>query len=108
MRVSIHIGLLGLMLAAGSTRAIELDVNNTDSLVSASKTIVGNILDLYRSNNSNGNIPGLFGQPYYWWESGLAFDSLINYWSKSGDDSVVDTVRDPLLFQVGPDNNYMP
>ncbi|EME46272.1 glycoside hydrolase family 76 protein [Dothistroma septosporum NZE10] len=108
MRVSIASGLGGLLLTAAVTQAIELDVNSTDSLVSTSKAIVGNILGLYRNNNSNGNIPGLFGDPYYWWESGLAFDSLINYWAKSGDESVVQTVQDAMLFQVGPDYNYMP
>ncbi|WPV13920.1 Mannan endo-1,6-alpha-mannosidase DCW1 [Fulvia fulva] len=104
-------GLTGFLLAAGLAHAIDLDVNNTDSLISASRTIVGNILSLYRSsNNSNGDLPGLFGAPYFWWEGGLAFDSLINYWSKSksGDDSIVQTIQDGMLFQVGPDHNYMP
>jgi mannan endo-1,6-alpha-mannosidase len=98
-----------LLLAASGVSAIDLDVNSTDSILSASKTIVNSILYTYNGNGSSGPaIPGLLPKPYYWWESGYMFDSLINYWSLSGDDSVVQTIQDGMLFQVGPDNNYMP
>jgi mannan endo-1,6-alpha-mannosidase len=36
------------------------------------------------------------------------WNGLIKYWALSGDDSVVPTITEALLFQVGPDQNYMP
>lgn len=96
-----------LFLSAGIANAISLDVNSTDSILSASKTIVGNILKIY-NGDSGPAIPGILPKPYYWWEAGYMFDSLINYWSLSSDDSVVKTIQDGMLWQIGPDDNYMP
>lgn len=108
MRLPSISGLGAILIAAGVVNAIDLDVNSTDSILGASKTIVGNILKVYNQNGSGPAIPGLLPSPYYWWEAGYMFDSLINYWSLSGDDSIVQTIQDGMLFQVGPDNNYMP
>lgn len=58
--------------------------------------------------NLTGGIPGLFGDPYYWWEAGAAFGALIDYWYYTGDSSYNDVTTEAMLFQVGPDNNYMP
>lgn len=97
-----------ILLLAASTRAIEVDINNVQSISDASKTIVENIFSIYDGKGSSG-IPGLFPEnEYYWYESGMAFDSLVNYWSLTGDDTYNDRVSEALLFQVGPDYNYMP
>ena len=58
--------------------------------------------------NQTGGIPGLLGDPYYWWEAGAMFGSLIDYWYYTGDESYNAVTTQALLFQVGPDNNYMP
>ncbi|KAK4503946.1 hypothetical protein PRZ48_004861 [Zasmidium cellare] len=108
MRATTSTGLGALLLTtAGIANAIDLDVNSTDSILSASKTVVDNILKIY-NNGSGPSIPGLLPDPYYWWEAGYMFDSLINYWSLSGDDSVVQPIQDGMIFQIGPDDNYMP
>ncbi|CAK1357050.1 unnamed protein product [Cercospora beticola] len=96
-----------LLLAANFTSAIELDLENEDSIVSAGRTIVEHIFTIYKGNET-GEIPGLLPDPYYWWHAGLMFDSLINYWAVSGDRDLTDVVSQGLAFQVGPDNNYMP
>lgn len=53
-------------------------------------------------------IPGLLPQPYYWWEAGAMFGTLIDYWYYTGDDTYNNMVKNALLFQVGPDQNFMP
>ncbi|KAG0642451.1 glycoside hydrolase [Tuber brumale] len=58
--------------------------------------------------NKTGGIPGLFGDPYYWWEAGAAFGSLIDYWYYTGDEGYVNVTTEAMLHQVGPDQNYMP
>lgn len=99
--------LNALLLAYTSVGAIVLNVNETDSIISASKIVVSDILRIYNANSTGPDIPGLFPAPYRWWEAGLAFDSLINYWWLSGDDSVVAVVQDGLLFQISPNDDYM-
>ncbi|KAI5359676.1 putative glycoside hydrolase, family 76, six-hairpin glycosidase superfamily [Septoria linicola] len=107
MRVSRLSCLGGLLFTAGLTSAIELDVNSDESVLAASRTVVNHIFTIYKGNET-GETPGLLPNPYYWWESGLMFDSLLNYWSASGDTDLTDVITQGLLFQVGPDNNYMP
>lgn len=53
-------------------------------------------------------IPGILPQPYYWWEAGAMFGTLIDYWYYTGDDTYNNMVKNALLFQVGPDQNFMP
>ena len=72
----------------------------------AAKRIVSHI-DLIYSNTSEP-VPGLFSDEYYFWEAGLAWDSLINYWAYTGDDAHVETIQRALVHQTGSDNNFMP
>ena len=62
----------------------------------------------YYKGNESGQIPGLLPGPYYWWEAGAMFGSLIDYWHYTGDDSYNDVISQALQFQVGPYNDYMP
>ena len=57
-----------------------------------------------------GNIPGLFGSsinPYAWWEAAAVWGSLIDYWNYTGDTQYVSLVQQALLWQAGPDKDYM-
>lgn len=94
-----------ILLATRSTLAIGLDITNTDSVIHAAQTIASSVMATY--SNSSG-VPGLFSSPYYWWESGLAWDTMINYWSLTGDSTYNQLVGEALLFQRGPNNDYMP
>lgn len=102
------LALISAAALLGTTSAIELDVNSSASILSAAKIIVDDILSLYHKPSTSPPIPGIFPVPTYWWESGLAFDSLINYWALSGDESVVNVIQTGVLFQTGPDYNFMP
>ena len=50
---------------------------------------------------------GLFGQAYYWWESGAIWSGLIDYWNYTGDAQYNNIIEEALLAQVGPNNDYM-
>lgn len=99
--------LLRGALLAGTATAINLDLNSDDSIKSAARTIADGMLSYYHGNETGG-IPGLLGDPYYWWEAGAMFGALIDYWYYTGDTTYNDITSQALLFQVGPDNNYMP
>jgi mannan endo-1,6-alpha-mannosidase len=60
------------------------------------------------NGNQPGEVPGIFPSPYYWWSGGPVWDSLIDYWYLTGDDTYNNIVKQSLDFQVGPDDNYMP
>ena len=55
-----------------------------------------------------GEIPGIFGLPNYWWSGAVVWDALIDYWYLTGDATYNDGVKQALLFQVGPNQDYMP
>ena len=62
----------------------------------------------YYNGNTTGNTPGYLPQPYYWWEAGAMFGSLIDYWYYTGDTTYNDVVTEALLWQVGPNQDFMP
>jgi mannan endo-1,6-alpha-mannosidase len=67
----------------------------------------------YYTGNISGewNVPGLLPVPpngYYWWEAGAMWGTMIDYWYITGDTSYNDVVEQALLFQVGPNEDYMP
>lgn len=90
-----------------NTNALKLDLDSAQSIKDAAKTIVSHILSIYDGPSSSG-IPGLFPDNYFWWGSGLAFDSLINYAMVTGDDAYNGIISKGLLWQVGPNNDFMP
>jgi len=96
--------LASAFLLASNTLAIELDLNDPQSIKDAAETVASSIVDRY----GNASVPGLFGDPYYFWENGLAWDSLIHYWHQTGDDAHNEIIGEALRFQLGPDNNYSP
>ena len=62
----------------------------------------------FYDGNQTGKVPGDLPDPYYWWEAGAMMGALIDYWYYTGDTSYNPTVEEAMLFQVGPDDNYMP
>ncbi|PSS03176.1 glycosyl hydrolase family 76-domain-containing protein [Coniella lustricola] len=84
-----------------------LDPNSQESILSVAADMVDDMMTFYHGNEP-GQVPGLLPQPYYWWEGGALMGALIDYWYYTGDDQWNDIVQRALLFQVGPQENYMP
>ena len=99
--------LFGALLASTANAAITLDLQSADSIKQAAKTAAEGMVKYYNGNKP-GFIPGLLGDPYYWWEAGAMFGALVDYWYYTGDTTFNDITTQALLFQVGPDVNYMP
>ena len=96
----------GTLAVAQLAAGITVNVNDTDSIKSAASTIAYGMVSYYKGNLT-GMIPGELGDPYYWWECGAMFNSLINYWYYTGDTTYNQIVKDGMQFQIGPDDNYM-
>ncbi|KAF3480951.1 glycosyl hydrolase family 76 protein [Arthroderma uncinatum] len=100
-------GVILLLMQSCLVSAITLDLNNDDSIRNAAQTAARGMLKFY-SGHQPGNIPGNLPDPYFWWEAGAMFGSLIDYWFYTGDSQWNDLVTEGMLWQVGPDDNFMP
>ncbi|KAK0621862.1 putative dfg5 protein [Bombardia bombarda] len=93
--------------------ALNVDLNSADSIKSAAKVVAGNLMSYYHGTDP-GQIPGVLpgpppAGPYYWWEGGALWGTMIDYWHYTDDDTYNDIVQYSLLFQANsPQNNYMP
>ncbi|KAH8893277.1 mannan endo-1,6-alpha-mannosidase, partial [Thozetella sp. PMI_491] len=78
----------------------------------SAKLLAGDLLSYYHGNES-GQTPGILPGPppagdYYWWEGGAMWGTLIDYYHLTGDSSYNDLITQALLWQVGPNKDYMP
>ncbi|KAB5511672.1 glycosyl hydrolase family 76-domain-containing protein [Coniochaeta sp. 2T2.1] len=89
---------------------IKVDLNDT------TKSVATNLLTYYHGNEL-GQIPGILPGPptdlgnkgeYFWWEGATLWNTLIDYWRATGDDSYNDLVTEGILWQVGPNHAFMP
>lgn len=90
-----------------ASAAITLDMSSIESIKQAAGTIAANMMQYY-TGNQYGQTPGLLPGPYYWWEAGAMFGAMVDYWYFTGDAQYNDLTTQALLWQVGPDNDYMP
>ncbi|KAK8073268.1 glycosyl hydrolase family 76 [Apiospora phragmitis] len=101
--------LLGITaVSAATTYSIDSD----DAIKQTSASIAYDLMTYYKGNQSGGT-PGILPGPppagdYYWWEGGALWGTMIDYWHLTGDDTYNDVVTQALLWQVGPNQDYMP
>jgi mannan endo-1,6-alpha-mannosidase len=62
----------------------------------------------YYYGNTTRGIPGLLGDPYYWWESGAMFGALVDYWRYTGDSSYNKVTTQAILHQASETRDFMP
>ncbi|KAI1756086.1 glycoside hydrolase family 76 protein [Xylaria castorea] len=103
---------LYLLMSAGLVSAQVYKLDTNDNIISSAKTLAYDLMSYYHGNES-GQTPGILpgpppAGPYYWWEAGALWGTMIDYWHLTGDDSYNDVITQAMLFQVGPNRNYMP
>ncbi|CZR64307.1 probable mannan endo-1,6-alpha-mannosidase DCW1 precursor [Phialocephala subalpina] len=89
------------------TSAISLDITSQASIKSAASTVAYGMMKYYTGNNTGDN-PGNLPSPYYWWEAGATFGTMVEYWYYTNDTSYNPTVTAAILSQVGTDDDFMP
>ncbi|KAH8687307.1 glycoside hydrolase family 76 protein [Tricladium varicosporioides] len=90
-----------------SSAAITLDLKDDNSIKKAASTAAYDMM-VYYTGNRTGDVPGNLPDPYYWWECGAMFGSLINYWYYTGDTTYNGVVTQGMLHQAGLDYDFMP
>ncbi|KAL3418202.1 Mannan endo-1,6-alpha-mannosidase DCW1-like protein 1 [Phlyctema vagabunda] len=97
-----------LLLQIKCMSAIEIDIDDPDSIRRAASEIAHGLMSYYKGNET-GFTPGLLPYPpYYWWQSGALMGTMVNYYRISGDPTYNSIVSEGLLYQTGPDDDYMP
>ena len=83
------------------------DEPRSESIKAATKQAARDMMAFYKGDEPGG-IPGNLPEPpYYWWETGAMFGALIDYYYYTSDDQYNNIVTEGLLWQVGPNNDYM-
>ncbi|KAF3762016.1 family 76 glycoside hydrolase [Cryphonectria parasitica EP155] len=104
---------LGIVsFAHAATAALTLNVDEPQSIRDNAALVAYDLLATFYQGNQTGKIPGILPGPppdgdYYWWQGGALWGTMVDYWHYTGDESYVNTTKEALLFQTGPDNNYM-
>lgn len=108
MKFSLNASYMVLCTVLVSTvAALELDVDSFDSIKKNTALISKGVLDYYNGNKPGG-VVGMFTWPYYWWEAGGAWGSLIEYSYYMENDTLVPLIKEALEYQTGDDFNYIP
>jgi len=79
-----------------------------ESIKSVAKTLAGGIVEAYKETLAEDRVPGLFSEPYYWWEAGTVFNGLIEYSHLTGDTQYNALISQALQHQLGDYNAFMP
>ncbi|KAK4173361.1 putative mannan endo-1,6-alpha-mannosidase precursor [Triangularia setosa] len=93
--------------------ALIVDLDSAKSIRSAAKLVATNLMNYYHGDEP-GRIPGVLpgpppGGPYYWWEGGALWGTMVDYWHYTHDQSYNVVTERALVFQANyPHNDYMP
>ncbi|KAL7627935.1 hypothetical protein AAE478_002130 [Parahypoxylon ruwenzoriense] len=96
-----------LLVAPGALAAINVDVENAESVRSAAAVVAGDLMSFYNGNET-GQIPGILpSDEYYPWTGGVLWNTLLDYRARSGDTKFDSLISQGLLWQKGPHNDYL-
>ncbi|KAK0727320.1 glycoside hydrolase [Lasiosphaeria miniovina] len=98
-------GAASLLLAHSA--AVELTIGDAASTKAAAGTIAYGLMKYYTGNNT-GDTPGNLPDPYFWWEAGAMFGTLIDYWALTGDATYNNVTSQALLHQASGTRDFMP
>jgi mannan endo-1,6-alpha-mannosidase len=65
------------------------------------------MVEFYKGNET-GHTIGILDAPYFWWEAGAIFDTLVKYWTLTGDSQYNGIVSQGLVAQQGENGDFMP
>ncbi|ODV61074.1 glycoside hydrolase family 76 protein [Ascoidea rubescens DSM 1968] len=99
--------LFYLLVAVTFSYGLDLNPDDLDSLKQATALVADGLMDYYNGLDYGETI-GMFSDPYYWWEAGGAWGSMVDYWYFMENDTYANITKQALLFQVGDNWDYVP
>ncbi|KAI0973912.1 putative glycosyl hydrolase [Xylaria arbuscula] len=91
--------------------ALTVDFTSRDSIKQGALAVAQDMLSYYVGDEP-GQVPGILPGPppngeYYWWEGGAMWGALLDYWHWTGDDQFNNVTYQGLLFQAGPNKDFV-
>ncbi|OLL24065.1 Mannan endo-1,6-alpha-mannosidase DCW1 [Neolecta irregularis DAH-3] len=102
-----HVSLVYSLTLLSYCHSFTVDPTSQASLKSGATTNAAGLRVFYHGDEP-GQIPGNFPYPTYWWQAGAAMNAWIDYRNYTGDSTYDAIVTQAMLFQVGPNNDYLP
>ncbi|KAL5120813.1 hypothetical protein ACEQ8H_001294 [Pleosporales sp. CAS-2024a] len=107
------LAVLSLSLVRLHVAALELDPSSPDSIKNVSSKVAKQLVAQYATMDDKGvhilgGYPGILYLPFYWWEAGAMFGTLLDYWHYTGDDQYNGLIRDALIHNFGENLDLMP
>ncbi|KAH6847138.1 glycoside hydrolase family 76 protein [Chaetomium sp. MPI-CAGE-AT-0009] len=110
--------LLGALLvvaprASAQGGKLQVDLDSSSSIKTAAKVVAANLMTYYHGDEP-GQTPGILpgpppAAPYYWWQAGAMWGTIVDYWFYTGDDQYNAEALRSMVFQAeAPVNAYMP
>ncbi|KAI9054749.1 hypothetical protein LZ554_001899 [Drepanopeziza brunnea f. sp. 'monogermtubi'] len=97
-----------LSLLTSPLSALDLDVNDDDSIRSAASTVAYGLVKYYSGNVTNTpETIGVLPKPHYWWQSGAMWGLLLDYYHYTGDSAYHSITTQAILSQLGPEYDFM-
>ncbi|KAK4213136.1 glycosyl hydrolase family 76-domain-containing protein [Rhypophila decipiens] len=107
--------LLFSLYDGANGQGFKVDLNSPKSIVEASKVLAKKLISYYKGDQPGeilGILPGPPDSgrgPYYWWQAGAMWQTYVDYWHYTRDDTYVKQTTDAILFQADPPKNaFMP
>lgn len=107
MKLSVFSRSTFLISMLGCVSCIWLTPDNLTSLKEVTGIVADGLLNYY-TGDDYGKPVGMFANPYYWWEAGGAWGSMIDFWFFMENDTYLETTKQALLAQTGENWNYIP
>ncbi|KAI5860003.1 glycoside hydrolase family 76 protein [Durotheca rogersii] len=97
-----------LLAAPAAVTAINVAILNPDSVRRAAALVAEDLLSFY-NGTAAGETPGILPySEYFWWTGGIMWNTLLDYRARTGDVKYDDLISQGLLFQRGPNDDYLP
>src|SRR4051812_36775118 len=61
----------------------------------------------YTGNQTGSNMLGLLPRPYYWWEAGAMWGTMISYWHYTNDTTYAEEVGQAIISKDGPNHDFI-
>ncbi|KAF1838246.1 glycosyl hydrolase-like protein [Decorospora gaudefroyi] len=105
--------LLSTDVVRPQVQALVLDPLSEDSIKDVASKVAGALVAQYADIDEKGihvlgGYPGILYEPYYWWQAGAMFGTLLDYWHYTGDDQYNEVIREGLIHQFGENLDLMP
>lgn len=98
--------MLALSLAPAVLGQLKIDVDKPDTLKAAAKVVVKSLVDDYTSQKPF--VAGILPSEYSFFESGVFFNTILNYAAFTGDATYNSLFEKDFFNQIGDNANFIP